>query len=277
MDVEVFDNPRTFCDTALPFLYEAEAENNLLIGISSRLAAAHPPAGHGAFFWTVRDGDRICGAAMQTPPHDLVLSHPFPDRALAALSDSIHQAHFSLPGVLGPDYAAREFAAKWASTAAVKAELWRRERIYRLQKVEPLPFVSGRIIAAELEHVVLLTPWVDGFLQETRESSDTGSVLEAALAGKRLFVWFDAEPVSMAAWTGATRNGVRINTVYTPPHLRRRGYATAVVSVLSSMLLREGKSFCALYTDLSNPTSNSIYQRIGYKPILDCFHYRFSR
>lgn len=278
MDAETFENnPKAFRDTALPFLMEAEAENNLLIGISSRLAANHSTDSPESFFWTVRDGPKTCGAAMWTPPHDLVLSHPFPDAALATLSELLLQMQLPLPGVLGPDHATHEFVAKWTAAGTLTADLWRRERIYRLQRVGPLPLTPGRMIRAEWEHVAGLTPWVDGFLRETGEGDESLAMLSAAIAGGRLFVWLDDEFVSMAAWAGPTPNGVRVNMVYTPPEQRCRGYATAVVSTLSSMLLGQGKSFCALYTDLSNPTSNSIYQRIGYMPILDCYHYRFRR
>ena len=34
-------------------------------------------------------------------------------------------------------------------------------------------------------------------------------------------------------------------------------------------MLDAGLSFCILYTDLSSPTSNSIYQKIGYARIAD--------
>jgi len=66
-----------------------------------------------------------------------------------------------------------------------------------------------------------------------------------------------------------TQHGEAISYVYTPPQFRRRGYATAMVAHLSQVLLDEGKRFCTLYTDLSNPTSNRIYQEIGYKPVAD--------
>jgi uncharacterized protein len=32
---------------------------------------------------------------------------------------------------------------------------------------------------------------------------------------------------------------------------------------------------CALYTDLGNPTSNSIYRRIGYRALAEVVRYRF--
>jgi uncharacterized protein len=57
--------------------------------------------------------------------------------------------------------------------------------------------------------------------------------------------------------------------VYTPPALCRRGYASACVAALSARLLTEGRRLCFLYTDLANPTSNAIYQKIGYRPVYD--------
>ena len=270
MVVETFhNNPKAFCDTAFPFLMKAEAENNLLIGISSGFAAATLQAGAGEkFFWVVRDGAAISGAAMWTPPHDLVLSHPFADSSLAVLAQSLLEARLPLPGLLGPDYAAREFAGMWTAAMGLTADLWRRERVYRLDRVEILPLSPGRLVLAEPNHRAVLLPLM-------KDSPDTVALLDGFISEGRLYLWWDEGPVSRAAWTGPTPHGVRITGVYTPPELRRRGYATAAVSTLSSLLLRQGKSFCVLYTDLSNPISNSIYQRIGYKPILDCYHYRF--
>jgi predicted GNAT family acetyltransferase len=65
------------------------------------------------------------------------------------------------------------------------------------------------------------------------------------------------------------RNGISVSYVYTPPHLRRRGYATACVAELSRSLLASGYTFCALFTDQANPTSNHIYWEIGYRPVAD--------
>ena len=74
-----------------------------------------------------------------------------------------------------------------------------------------------------------------------------------------------------------TPRGVRVNMVYTPPELRRRGYASACVAALSQRMLDSGKKFCFLYTDLSNPTSNKIYQEIGYRPVFDVDEYKFEQ
>ena len=73
----------------------------------------------------------------------------------------------------------------------------------------------------------------------------------------------------MAAWAGRAERGVRVNFVYTPREYRRRGFASACVADLTQQLLAEGHAFCCLFTDLANPTSNSIYQTIGYRPVCD--------
>jgi predicted GNAT family acetyltransferase len=92
----------------------------------------------------------------------------------------------------------------------------------------------------------------------------------------RLFFWDDSGPVSMAGLTRPTPHGISVSFVYTPPELRGRGYASAVVGRLSQRCLEEGRDFCTLYTDLSNPTSNSIYQRIGYRALADVTDLHFT-
>jgi predicted GNAT family acetyltransferase len=80
----------------------------------------------------------------------------------------------------------------------------------------------------------------------------------------------------MATKTFPTDNGMTVGGVYTPPELRGKGYATSCVAELSRNILQSGKKFCVLTTDLANPTSNSIYIKIGYKPIGDNSFYIFS-
>jgi uncharacterized protein len=91
-----------------------------------------------------------------------------------------------------------------------------------------------------------------------------------------LWLWEDGEPVSMAGHTGPTPHGIRIGPVYTPPDLRGRGYAGALVGEVTRHLLdEEGFRFCFLFTDLSNPTSNRLYERLEYRPVRDVLNYRF--
>jgi predicted GNAT family acetyltransferase len=79
----------------------------------------------------------------------------------------------------------------------------------------------------------------------------------------------------MAGFGGWTPSGVRIGPVYTPPDLRGRGYASALTAELSAELLAGGRDYCFLYTDLANPTSNRIYQAIGYEFVCESAEYAF--
>lgn len=125
----------------------------------------------------------------------------------------------------------------------------------------------------------LLSDWNLRFCHDIGEEYDLQQAREYATAGianRSRYLWtVDGEPVSMAAATGQTPSGIRINWVYTPDRLRGRGYASALVATLSRKLLSEGRQFCFLYTDLANPTSNNIYQKIGYVAVCDAAHHTF--
>ncbi|MGW0659232.1 GNAT family N-acetyltransferase [Streptodolium elevatio] len=60
-----------------------------------------------------------------------------------------------------------------------------------------------------------------------------------------------------------------IGPVYTPPEHRGRGYGAAVTAARTEAALAAGADEVLLFTDLANPTSNSIYRKIGYEPVED--------
>jgi len=123
----------------------------------------------------------------------------------------------------------------------------------------------------------LLLEWMVAFGEEVLEENDPGraearDAVEYRLGAEEggFELWEDGgEVVSLSGWGGPTPNGIRIGPVYTPPERRGRGYATALVAELSQALLDRGRRFCFLYTDLANPTSNAIYERIGYGKIAE--------
>lgn len=57
-----------------------------------------------------------------------------------------------------------------------------------------------------------------------------------------ILLWEDGgDAVSLAGYGGWTPSGIRVGPVYTPPELRGRGYATALVAELSQRLLAGGR------------------------------------
>lgn len=99
--------------------------------------------------------------------------------------------------------------------------------------------------------------------------------IDPALGGTWLWE-VEGEPVALSGYRGRTPNGIRIGPVYTPPHARRQGYATALVATQSAWLLEQGRKLCFLFTDMANSTSNSIYRKIGYEKVGDVRRYGFT-
>jgi len=260
------------------FLVAREAEHNLILGLSS-VIANHPENFRAApQYATVHDGDRVVGAALRTPPHNLVLSELDDDASIDALIEANRGE--PLPGVLGPTQAARRFAERWASAAGLRAERQMQERIFRLDQVIPPRPISGSWRSAEERDRALLAIWAAAFTEEARVvTHDTPEAMAdrwLRRAGRVIYIWEDAgEVVSLAGIGGETPHGVRIGPVYTPPRHRGRGYASNLVAATSERALAEGRRFCFLFTDLTNPTSNRIYEALGYRPVTDVDQYRF--
>jgi predicted GNAT family acetyltransferase len=129
------------------------------------------------------------------------------------------------------------------------------------------------------DDVDLLMPWLTGFHREAIHDEATATEHErfrGQVSRGGLRVWDNNGPVSMATGTRPTRSGICVGAVYTPPEHRNRGYATSCVASLCEELLKQ-YTFCVLYTDLSNPTSNAIYKRIGFEEYCDSAMYSYGR
>ncbi|MER6362019.1 GNAT family N-acetyltransferase [Kitasatospora sp. NPDC001527] len=100
---------------------------------------------------------------------------------------------------------------------------------------------------------------------------DVATVVDDRTAAGQLHLWEDGgRPVAVAGVSAVVAGMSRIGPVYTPRDARGRGYASGVTAAASAAALAGGAGEVLLYTDLANPTSNSIYQQIGYRPVEDC-------
>ncbi len=262
------------------FLVSREAEHNLVLGICTGLSEGHfDPAE--AYLASVHAAGRVAVVAVRTPPHNLVLCVVDDVDALAPLADDVASAHGELPGVSGPKGPAARFAHIWQDRTAQRPTRGMAMRIHKAERITPPSGVPGGLRPADARDLDLLTRWGREFQQEALGEEPTRQqardwvqrLVEDTSGGAVL--WEHEEPVSMAAYGGPTPNGIRIFAVYTPVPLRGHGYASACVAALSADLLRRGRRFCFLFTDLANPVSNRLYHRIGYQPVADVDEYRF--
>ena len=274
---------RAFLEAAGAFLAAREAEHNLMLGICTNLKT-RPYGKEPPYFAVVSDSDRVVAAALRTPPFNLVLSMVDEPEALRMLADDAVRRYPELPGVLGEKSVARDFVELWKTLTGASARLKTAERNFECTRVIPPRAVGGRLRAARRDDRETLAVWLAAFtleaLGETAPLEDARRVADAWLEGRerRMFFWEDGgDPVSMCGVSGETQSGIRIGAVYTPPELRGRGYASACVAAVTQAELDGGRRFCFLFTDLANPTSNKIYQAIGYEPVCDVDEDRFER
>jgi predicted GNAT family acetyltransferase len=91
-----------------------------------------------------------------------------------------------------------------------------------------------------------------------------------------IWLWeHDGRSVSMVACRRPEAGTARIGPVYTPPDRRAHGYAGGTTAAAAAGALAAGASHVMLYTDLSNPTSNALYARLGFVPDHDAVQIRF--
>ena len=274
------DGPEAFERSAGPFLSAREAENNLILGLTSNLKAGRTYGSLPPFFGVVRAGADVIGAAMRTPPFNLILAAGTRDDAVEVLLEGIARETTDISGLIGPKDLARRAVDLWSARTGRAGRLQMAERIYALSRVIPPRAVDGAMRPARGEDLDLVAGWFLSFVREAQphlESSPQGARenAEGWIKGGRLRLWEDDAVVSMAGASGPTPHGIRVGAVYTPPERRRRGYASALVAALSQEQLSSGKEFCFLYTDLANPTSNKIYRDIGYEAVADVDEFRF--
>lgn len=277
-----FANADAFLQRAQVALLENEVANSLMLGISMRLRAYPERIQAAPFLFTIESQPRCIDlAAVMTPPHNLILHcaagcHP---DALEVLANHLIANRWAIPGVIGALPGSQQFAECWAQHTGCKVHLHQNERAFELRKVIPPQQAPGFMRLAEIDDLPTLAEWMRLFIFEAMHDEMSLDLARENTAmrieDRMMYVWDTQGPVSMAAVGRPTPHSIAVSYVYTPPRQRGRGYASNCVAALSQRMLDEGYQFCTLFTDLANPTSNDIYQRIGYRPIIDLAEYRF--
>ena len=259
-----------------------ESENNLPIGLAYSLAKNPRYYGpESPLLLSILEQGRAIGVAIMTPPRRLILSRfeTSVEVAMAHLTRYLRGIDTPIPGVTGPATEAQAFAERWTEEMAdVSSSVVMQLRVFEARTVADVPLSPGKLRLACMADHPLMTQWIAAFSEAIGEPVDVDSTKSNAqqyIEDRHLYIWDDGGPVSIATETRPIRNGTTISTVYTPPEYRGKGYATSCVWSLTKKLLSDRYSFCSLYTDLSNPTSNSIYAKIGYVPLGEALSFDF--
>lgn len=280
MRLTTYATAAEFLAAAGPTLAEHEAEHHLVLGVAEAAATGRAP-NDDLFLASVHDARGLALAALMTYGYPLLLASDRADvtSASAPLWDAL-AAEQRLPRyVIGTVGQVEGAVEQFTRASRDVAKVAMRQRSYKLTSLDALPSSSGSLRVATSDDLDLVAEWISQFEAEALANIGTPSTKASAarrIAAGEIYLWSDPEPRTMAASARPTKRAIAVNGVYTPREWRHRGYATACVAALSELLLRRGFELCVLYTDLSNPTSNSIYTRIGYRPLRDFLMFELS-
>ncbi|MFD7503582.1 GNAT family N-acetyltransferase [Streptomyces sp. NPDC059850] len=260
------------------YLRARPVQHTLLLTVVSSLAAAgsgrygdQPPV----YGWWRAPSGAVDGAYVRTPPRPPLLS-AMPAEAADALARTLAGARLTgarLTGVNGVRPVAEAFADAWERHTGEGRRAEDVQRLYRLDTLTPSgPAIRGRARAATTADRELLLSWYAAFGRDTGAlpEDEVARTVDDRLSHHGALLWeVDGEPVATAAVSRAVAATVRVSFVYTPPELRGHGYGGAVTAAVSRAARTAGAERVLLFTDLANPTSNALYQRIGYRPVED--------
>lgn len=272
-----------FLARAGEFLRSRPAPHTLHLTVTENLRV------HGGHFFGDEDpelgvlGDGASGvraAFFRTPPFPIALT-ALTEQEADALAEQLARTGRNLSGVNADRDTAAAFAAAWQRRTGAEAAVQRRTRLYRLGELSaPRPVPPGRARVAGAEDRTLLARWYGEYCAAVGEKvlRDAEGWADSRVERGDAMLWEtpDGTSVAMAARTPEVAGQIRVFGVYTPAHLRRRGYAGAVTAEVSRAALESGAAEVLLFTDLANPTSNALYQRIGYRPVADFAVYEFA-
>ena len=259
-----------FTKSVQGFLEQSEAENSLLLGILESFKS-HPPK-HTPFMLEVCSAGNVEKVAFYNE-RNLIISRGVSAEDYDSIASSLKKAVITIPGVIGPADDAEKMAQAWSRLGNVEYFLAMDQGLYQLTQVEQPVGIPGKARLFASGDLDLLAQWTLGFYRdaipwETPALDMIQKGAKARILNGMTYLWeVDGQPVAMAALARPTRRTITVNLVFTPAEHRRQGYATALVAAISAEGLKRGKDACVLYTDLMNPTSNSIYQKVGYQRI----------
>ncbi len=273
MNCTVYTDPAEFLAVAEPRLRHDECVNGLMLSIAIRLAQGHAYGPEPPYMAAAFSDHDLAALALMTPPHklQLLLMDEYDTASARAIAEDLAAGQWRVPAVLSREASGLAFAREWCALQGGTHRLGMQQGIYELRQVTPpVRPPPGRFRQARRRDLPLVAEWAASFhsacrLRTPPDLSVSGA--ESKIRSGELFLWDDGGPRSMAARTRPTAHGECIGFVYTPPEHRNHGYASATVAALSQTVLDSGKHFCTLFTDLANPTSNSVYQRIGYRRV----------
>lgn len=262
------------------FLIEKEDIYSLFYGVLQAIKAGKYER---PLMATIEENHQVLAIIQMTPPHPLnliIVNEQRTEEVIEFLIKSLMDEEIGCHSMISLKHWAYAFAEKWKKRTGMGHTLLMDQGLYRLNQVnETLESSPGNWRFATEADAPQIEKWFNLFEEDTgMPITSTEQVKQRVaqfLKEREVFLWeHEGSVVSMMKKSRPTKNGITVSLVFTPKEERKKGYARTLVAAGSKELLRT-YDFCVLYTDMMNPTSNKIYQEIGYEKIADSVHVAF--
>lgn len=272
-------DPEDFWTEVSPSLKLEEAKNGLCLGRSCEFRTAPED---GSYQAAVFEDNELLGAMVGSPfrtKYNLIPSPVSdPETAEMLLNDFLDTANLCT-GLVAETTTSNIYRGLLEGRGK-ETVTHVNQGTYRCRQVQ-MPEDQGLIFRLANENDVrLVGQWMEAFCKEVVPHDPPINGVESAtekIEKEMIYLLVnDSTPVSVAAKSRDIKTSCSINFVYTPMALRKRGYASLTTAKLTQHLLDEGKTETNLYTDMANPTSNKIYQNIGYEFVCESVHFGIS-
>jgi hypothetical protein len=262
------------------FLLQNESENNLQLGLASRLVKK-PAEATAPIYLVVEENRVVIGAAIRTDMKRPFNFSKMNKAGIDCIIDYLHSKKIEIRGCHSEEDASLYFAETYCDKVNKMFSIVMHQGIYELNKLIMPPTNDLKIIPATIDHYDVVYNFVKGFTEdcfpnEPFNENDCIKSTEQHIERGNYYLLKNkyGEFISAATNNRQTENSGCISWVYTPKNYRGNGFGSLVTALVTREILNSGKKFCNLFTDLSNPTSNGIYQNIGYKLIAKAKHFR---
>lgn len=210
--------------------------------------------------------------ALQNPGHPMwlwineSLEKPMIDKIINSLGNKLKED--KLCGISGKPEFVKVFAEQYSKILGASNKISLSMESYECKKAIKPKKVPGKLIKAELKHLDIVAEFWEGFVFDCfgisviREKQISG--VKSMIEFGNLYLWeVDNTICGMVNIAHKSQKYARINNVYTPLEQRKKGYASAMVSEVCSILIKEGLT-PMLYADVTNDDSNKVYKTIGF-------------
>lgn len=277
-----YHNVKEFYKDTFPIFLKDEVQNTLPLGnVVLGNNGGEPDGWRNTKNWfmaTITDNlNNILLSAIMTPPFNITMYET--DNianvdAVNFLCDYLISKNISIPGITSENNLAERFAKIYTKKINMDYKIRTNMRIYKLEKVNENIALVGKLRRAKEKDLFFLPYWYDAFYNDCsliNQNFDDAVLAAKRAINKNMFYILedDGMPVSIASCQREIVTGRCVNMVYTPPYFRKKGYASSCVAQVSQIVLDRNYKYVSLFTDLDNPISNSIYQKIGYKVVCD--------